>query len=48
MKKAINNMPERQPTEQGKIFANGMSNKELTHKIYKEFLKLNIKKFAKK
>ena len=48
MKETINNMHERQRTEQGKIFANGMSNKESTHKIYKEFLKLNVKKFAKK
>ena len=32
---------ERQPTEQGKVFANGTSNKELIGKIYKELIKLN-------
>ena len=34
----------RQPTECEKIFANDTSGKELTSKIYKELIQLNIKK----
>ena len=34
----------RQPTEWEKIFANDMTNKGLTVKIYKQLIQLNIKK----
>ena len=43
MKEIINKM-KRPPTEQEKIFANDVSNKGLISKIYKELIKLNIKK----
>ena len=38
----INKM-KRQSTEQEKIFANHITDKRLTSKIYKEFIKLNCK-----
>ena len=34
----------RQPSEQGKIFANESTEKRLISKIYKQFMQLNIKK----
>ena len=37
------NKMKRQPTEQGKIFANDVTNKGLILKIYKKLTKLNIK-----
>ena len=43
MKETINKT-KRPPTAFGKIFANDTSDKELTSKIYKEFIQLNIKK----
>ena len=41
-KKTINKT-KRQPSDWEKIFANYMTNKGLTSKIYKQFMKLNIK-----
>ena len=38
------NRTKTQPTEWGKIFANGMSNKGLLSKLNKELIQLNIKK----
>ena len=35
---------ERQPTEQKKIFANDVIDKELISKIYKQLMQSNIKK----
>ena len=40
----IINKTKEKPTEQEKVFANDMSHKWLTFKIYKELIKLNIKK----
>ena len=37
------NKMKRQPTEQGKIFANDVTNKGLILKIYKKLTQLNIK-----
>ena len=37
------NKTETQPTEWEKIFVNGIPNKDLTFKIYKEFIHLNTK-----
>ena len=42
-KESINKM-ERQPTESKKIFANDMTHKGLTSKIYKQLIQRNIKK----
>ena len=36
------NKTKRQPTEWEKIFANGITDKGLVYKIYKELIKLNI------
>ena len=43
MKEAINNM-KRPPTEWEKIFANDISYKELTSKIRKALIQLNVQK----
>ena len=43
VKKTIHK-PKRQPTEWEKIFANGISDKELAPKIYKDLIKLNTDK----
>ena len=40
------NKMKRQPTEQGKIFANDVTNKGLILKIYKKLTHLNIKTLA--
>ena len=45
-KETINKM-KRQPSEWENIFANEAMDKELTSKIYKQLMKLNIKKIKK-
>ena len=42
--KEIINKIKKQPSEWEKIFGNGLSDKELVYKIYKELIKLNTKK----
>ena len=46
-KETINNM-KRQPTEWEKIFANKVTDKGLTSKIYKQLTQFNIKKKTQK